>query len=144
VTDDTRARDEFLAGDRPDEVALYVSDEDADPALAARGLETADGVLLVLPGERGRRAFQAGTGFDAMTFAGQAMQREGRVAPTLDAGTCPDEGDDGPHRVRFLLAFAEAENPEVGGQYAEGDVVHAYARCDCGVSYSDRWVVGER
>ena len=25
--------------------------------------------------------------------------------------------------------------------YAEGDVIHAYAACDCGTTYSDRWVV---
>jgi hypothetical protein len=31
----------------------------------------------------------------------------------------------------------------VGGLYAEGAVVHAYAHCECGTSYSDRWVVDE-
>jgi len=142
--DDARARDEFLAGDRPDEVAMFVAEEDAVPALAERGIETERGVLLVLPGEDGRAAFSAGTGTDAMTFAGEAMDREGRIAPTLDDGECPDDDGDGGHAVRFLLAFAEAENPAVGGQYAEGDVIHAYAKCDCGVAYSDRWVVGER
>jgi len=144
VTDDARAREEFLAGDRPDEVALYVADDHADPALESRGLKTGDGVLLVLPGERGRSAFEAGTGVQAMTFAGQAMGREGRVAETLDGGTCPEAGDDETHTLQFLLAFAEEQNDEVGGQYADGDVVHAYAQCSCGVAYSDRWVVGER
>jgi hypothetical protein len=31
----------------------------------------------------------------------------------------------------------------VGGVYAEGDVVHAYAQCACGTAYSDRWVVDD-
>jgi hypothetical protein len=144
VTDDARAREEFLAGERPDEVALYVADEHADPSLRSRGLETGGGVLLVLPGERGRSAFEAGTGVQAMTFAGQAMGRDGRVADTLDDGECPEAGDGEDHAVRFLLAFAEEQNEAVGGQYADGDVVHAYAQCTCGVAYSDRWVVGER
>ena len=140
-----RARDEFLAGERPDEVALYLADESTDAAtLADHGLKTEEGVLLVLPGEQGREAFAAGTGVDAMEFAGQAMGTEGAIAPGLDGGTCPDDGGEDDHALRFLLAFAEEQNEDVGGQYAEGAVVHAYAQCSCGVAYSDRWTVGER
>ena len=141
-----RARDEFLAGDRPDEVVLYLADETTDGSgLADHGLETEAGVLLVLPGDQGRQAFSAGTGVDAMTFAGQAMGTEGEVAATLDGGVCPDDDEDGAdHTLRFLLAFAEEQNEEVGGRYAEGAVVHAYAQCSCGTAYSDRWTVGER
>ncbi len=145
-----RARDEFLAGDRPDEVVLYLADETTEGSgLADHGLETDAGILLVLPGDQGRQAFSAGTGVDAMTFAGQAMGTEGDVAATLDGGACPDDDGDGDggeadHTLRFLLAFAEAENEEVGGRYAEGAVVHAYAQCSCGTAYSDRWTVGER
>jgi hypothetical protein len=140
-----RARDEFLDGERPDEVVLYLADESTDAeTLAAHGLRTDDGVLLVLPGEQGREAFAAGTGTDAMTFAGQAMGAEGAVATTLDGGTCPDDDGDDEHTLRFLLAFAEEQNEAVGGQYAAGAVVHAYAQCSCGVAYSDRWTVGER
>ena len=145
-----RARDEFLAGDRPDEVVLYLADETTEGSgLADHGLETDAGVLLVLPGGQGRQAFSAVTGVDAMTFAGQAMGTEGDVAATLDGGACPDDDGDGDggeadHTLRFLLAFAEAENEEVGGRYAEGAVVHAYAQCSCGTAYSDRWTVGER
>jgi hypothetical protein len=143
-----RARDEFLAGDRPDEVVLYLADETTEGSgLADHGLETDAGVLLVLPGDQGRQAFSAGTGVDAMTFAGQAMGTEGDVAATLDGGDCPDDdgdGDEADHTLRFLLAFAEAENEEVGGRYAEGAVVHAYTQCSCGTAYSDRWTVGEQ
>ena len=79
-----RARDEFLAGDRPDEVVLYLADETTEGSgLADHGLETDAGVLLVLPGDQGRQAFSAGTGVDAMTFAGQAMGTEGDVAATV-------------------------------------------------------------
>jgi hypothetical protein len=140
-----RARDEFLAGERPDEVVLYFADETTDGSgLADHGLQTPTGVLLVLPGEHGREAFSAGTGVDAMTFAGQAMGAEGEVAMTLDGGSCPADEGEAAHTLRFLLAFAEEQNEDVGGQYAEGAVVHAYAQCSCGAAYSDRWTVGER
>ena len=26
-------------------------------------------------------------------------------------------------------------------EYVEGDVMHAYAACDCGTTYSEKWVV---
>jgi hypothetical protein len=143
---DTTALDEFLAGDRPDEVAVYLADDELDPdgALAARGIPADGGVVLVLPGERGRRAFAAGVGTDPMEFAQAASGREGRIGPRLDGGDCPDDDGGGAHALRVLLAFAEAENPAVGGRYAEGDVIHAYALCACGAAYADRWVVGER
>lgn len=143
---DDRALEEFLAGDRPDEVALFLADDELDDAgrLADRGLRVDGGVVLVVPGERGRRAFGAGTGTDAMTFAQEAMETEGRIDPDLDGGECPDAADGGDHALRYLLAFAEARNEAIGGIYAEDDVVHAYACCTCGTAYSDRWVVGGR
>ncbi|GAB6879636.1 DUF5807 family protein [Halorubrum gandharaense] len=140
--------DEFLAGDRLDDVVLFISDAylDDDSRLWNVGTETAGGVRLVLDGETGRSAFQAGTGMGAMEFAKEAMGTEGEITRGLDGGDCPfaDERPDDPHDIRFVFAFAEAENPEVGGLYAEGDVVHAYAHCTCGGSYSHKWVVGER
>ncbi|WP_066413872.1 DUF5807 family protein [Halorubrum aethiopicum] len=150
----------FLAGDRLDDVVFYLSDAflDDDSRLREVGTETDDGVRLVLDGETGRSAFQAGTGMGAMEFAKEAMANEGAIARSLDGGECPFAGDDGDsddsdddgdddgddHEVRFVFAFAEGENPEVGGLYAEGDVIHAYAHCTCGESYSHKWVVGER
>ncbi|SFH41349.1 hypothetical protein SAMN04488066_103134 [Halorubrum aquaticum] len=148
--------DEFLAGDRLDDVVFYLSDAflDDDSRLRKVGTETDDGVRLVLDGETGRSAFQAGTGMGAMEFAKEAMAAEGRIARSLDGGECPFAGgdaeadaegdDDDDHDVRFVFAFAEGENPEVGGLYAEGDVIHAYAHCTCGESYSQKWVIGDR
>jgi hypothetical protein len=84
-----------------------------------------------------------------MSFAGRARDRESHVDRDCTGGVCPDAGagDDGDrtedHHVRFLFSFAEAEQPDGDGIYTEGDVVHAYAQCSCGVAYSDRWVVGE-
>ena len=49
------------------------------------------------------------------------------------------DGDD--HDVRFVFAFVEDQNDSVGGLYADGDVMHAYAACDCGTTYSEKWVV---
>ena len=138
--------DEFLAGDRLDDVVLYLRDEylDDDSRLRRIGTETDDGLRLILDGETGRSAFEAGTGMGAMEFAKTAMGNDGEIARSLDAGVCPAAGGDGEHAVRFVFAFAEAQNDEVGGLYADGDVVHAYAHCTCGESYSHKWVVGDR
>ena len=142
-------RREFLDGERPEDVVIYVTDDAlSNPErLATRGERVADGVVLVLPGERGRSVFESAVGMDPMNFAGTAMDTEGDIAGDLMGATCPSSHDDEPaadHALRFIFAFAEEENQEVGGLYGEGDVVHAYALCSCGTSYSDRWVVGDR
>jgi len=76
----------------------------------------------------------------AMEFAKTAMGAEGEIARLLDDGACPftEENPDDDHEIRFIFAFAEAQNEEVGGLYAEGDVIHAYAHCTCGESYSHK------
>jgi hypothetical protein len=133
--------DAFLAGDRLDHVALFLTDDylDDEGALADYGTAVDGGVVLVVPGEKGRQLFSAGTGMDAMEFAKRAMGTEGDIDPDLTGGTCPDCGAD----AAFVLAFAEAQNEEVGGIYAEGDVIHAYGACPDGDAFSDRWIVGE-
>lgn len=141
----TDALESFLAGDRLDDVALFLADAFVDDpaALAERGVRVDGGLVLVVDGERGRRVFSSITGADAMGFAREAGNLEGEIASDLSGGGCPeDEG--GGHTTQFVFAFAEAENTEVGGIYAEGDVIHAYARCDCGTGYSKRWVAGDR
>ena len=134
-------REQFLAGDRPDDVALYFSDEHLEnrDALADHAEAIEDGLVLVVPGDRGRDVFAKAVGVDAMNFARTAMGREGSIDRGLGGGTCPDGNGSG-HEARFVFAFAEEENEEAGGLYAEGDVIHAYARCSCDASYSDRWV----
>jgi len=161
--DDRRAA--YLAGDRPGDVAMFLADDAVDDPdrLATRdGGERVDGgTVVVVDGERGRRAFAAAAGTDPMRFAGRARSREGHVDRDLTGGTCPDAGTDDEsetgdeneagdeddadedHHVRFLFSFAEAHQPDGQGIYAEGDVVHAYVQCSCGEAYSDRWVVGE-
>jgi hypothetical protein len=129
-------REEFLAGARPEDVALYLADAAVDGDLGDHGEPVDGGTVLVVDGERGRAVFSRITGGDVMGFAGEAMGEEGTVGHELTGGECPDcDGD-----PRFVFAFAEEQNEEAGGQYAEGDVVHAYARCTCGAAYSDRWV----
>lgn len=137
------AREAFLAGERPDDVAIYLAEgvvDDPD-ALAGYGERLEDGVLLVVPGESGRNAFSTATGKDAMAFAKEAMGEEGEIDADLTGGSCPACGDD---EVRIVFAFAEEPNEEVGGIYAEGTVIHAYAQCACGTAFSQRWVAGER
>jgi len=155
-------REEFLAGERPDDVALYLSDAalSGSDKLAEYGERVPGGVLLVLDGTRGRSVFTKATGMDAMPFAQRAMRQEGEVDHGLAGGTCPHAGetveaadesaaetdtaaetDAETHEVRFVFAFAEAQNEAVGDIYAEGNVVHAYAHCSCGAAFSDRWVV---
>jgi hypothetical protein len=132
--------DAFLAGDRLDHVALFLTDDhlDDEGTLADHATAVDDGVVLVVPGDKGRRLFSAGTGMDAMAFATEAMGLEGDIDPGLTGGTCPDCGEG----AVFVLAFAEAQNESVGGIYADGDVIHAYAACPDGTAFSDRWVVG--
>jgi len=141
-------REAFLAGERPDHVCIYLSEAELDGGNAARLADVGEavdgGVVLVLPGEEGRSAFSAAVGVDPMEFAGAAMRTDGRVATDLTDGDCPDGGDGDEHAPRFTFAFVEERNEEAGGLYAEGAVVHAYAACTCGETYSQRWLAGER
>ncbi|MFB6269056.1 MAG: DUF5807 family protein [Halobacterium sp.] len=140
--------DAYLAGERTDDVALYLSesyvsnvDELADRDDAER---VGDGVVLVVDGERGRSVFQSITGMSAMDFGSAAMDNPGEVDGDLVGGDCPNAADGpGDHDAEFVFSFAEAQNEAVGGLYAEGDVVHAYVYCSCGTAYSDKWVAGE-
>lgn len=144
------ARAEFLAGERPGDVAMFLAEDylrNAE-ALADRAERVEGGYVLVVDGERGRRLFPKVAGVGPMEFAQEATKREGTVDRDLTGGVCPEEGDgsDGQagrdeHAPRFVLAFAQERTEDVGGPYEEGDVVHAYVRCTCGAAYSDRWVV---
>ncbi|WP_232687017.1 DUF5807 family protein [Halobacterium zhouii] len=142
--------DAYLAGDRPDHVALYLSESYVSDVSDLANREDAervdDGVVLVVDGERGRNVFQSITGMAAMDFSSAAMDNPGHVNAALDGGDCPAATDDANenHHVEFVFSFAEAENQDVGGLYAEGDVIHAYAYCACGETYSDKWIAGER
>ncbi len=138
-------RAEFLAGERLDDVALFLAESYvSDDRLEEFGERVDDGVLIVVDGERGRNAFRAATGTDAMAFAQSAMALEGVVERDLAGGECPEAStDEDDHAVQFVFAFAEEQNEGAGGIYAEGDVVHAYARCRCGTAYSDRWTVAD-
>ncbi|WP_257299903.1 DUF5807 family protein [Haloarchaeobius sp. FL176] len=136
-------RETFLAGELPEDIALYLADSFVDDVgrLEKYGERVADGIVVVVDGDSGRDAFTAATGADAMNFAKEAMGTEGTIAPNLTAGDCP-ECDDG--TVEYVFAFAEEQNKEVGGLYEEGDVIHAYARCSCEAAYSHKWVAGSR
>jgi hypothetical protein len=144
----------FLAGEQLDDVAIYVAETffDGDHPLSSAGIAVDGGVVVVVPGETGREAFADSTGLDPMAFAKRAMEHTGEIDAELAGGTCPevdpdaDTNDDNggnetaDHHVEFIFAFAEAENEEVGGLYAEGDVIHAYAHCACGADFSQKWV----
>ncbi|EMA43240.1 DUF5807 family protein [Halococcus saccharolyticus] len=152
------ARTQFLAGDRPDDVLLFIAESAVSDlgTLAQHGEQVERGVVLILEAERGRSAFEGATGVDPMTLASSAMNSEGDLDLDAFEGECPeadangedsaDEADDAAteeHAPRFVFGFAEERNEEAGGIYAEGDVIHAYAVCECGTAYSDRWVAGE-
>lgn len=158
------ARTEFLAGDRPEDVLLFIAESAVSDlgTLAQHGEQVQRGVVLVLEAERGRSAFEGATGVDPMTLASSAMGAEGALDLDAFEGECPeataDRDSDGEgsvdeagdaeatteeHAPRFVFGFAEERNEEAGGIYAEGDVIHAYAVCTCGTAYSDRWVANE-
>jgi hypothetical protein len=142
-------REQFLAGERHDDVLMYftgdsLTDSGSD-TLAEKGEAVDDGYVLVVEGEKGRGAFQAATGIDPLGFSKRASGTDGEIAAELTDATCPHEGeDDETHDLKFIFSFSEAQNEEVGGIYAEGDVVHAYAACTCGEAYSDKWHIGSR
>ena len=138
-----RPLDAFLRGERPDDIVLYLAEGHVDDLdrLADHGERVPGGLVIVVEGERGRNAFRAATGRDAMTFAGRAMRTEGSIEPDLTGGTCPECGSED---LVFVFAFAEPQSEEAGGLYAEGDVIHAYAGCSCDAAFSQRWVAGER
>lgn len=133
-------REQFLAGERPEDVALFLADSFVEgDGLAKHGKKVENGVVLVVEGDQGRSVFKTATGMDAMGFAKQAMDTEGNIARDLSGGECPEcDGD-----TEFVFAFAEEQNEEVGGLYAEGEVIHAYSYCECGTAYSDKWVAGD-
>jgi hypothetical protein len=136
----------FLAGEGLADVAFFLHEDavSAPEALAEYATPVENGLVIVVAGERGRDAFRAATGVDPMALATEARDREGTVAGDLAGGTCPEDDDGADHEPRFVFAFAEAQNEEVGGLYAAGDVMHAYASCSCGTPYADTWVIGER
>lgn len=133
----------FIAGRRPDDVLFFLAetDDDLDGSVPDDGHAVPGGRVYVVPGDRGRRAFSAATGTDVMSFARSAMGTTGEIDTGLNRGTCPECGET--DHPRHLFAFAEARNEDVGGMYARGPVVHAYAACPCGAVYSDRWVADE-
>lgn len=137
-------REEFLAGNRPSDVAFFLHESTVSgiDALTEKGERTGDGVVLVVPGDGGRSAFQSATGVDPMGFARDAMETEGEIDRSLTGGICPNEDGRG-HETQLLFAFAEEQNDDVDGLYNEGDVIHAYAACECGQRYSEKWLAGE-
>ncbi len=148
MTDDrpsSALQEAFLRGDRPDDVLIYLHEEGIGSIeeLTEIGTRVENGVVLVLPGEDGKSAFQQATGLGAMDFAGMAMDTDGEINEDCTGGVCPDAGEasDDDHYVKFLFAFVEEQNEAVGGLYAEGDVLHGYAACACGTTYSEKRVL---
>lgn len=133
-------REEFLAGQRPEDVHIYLHEGVVQnpEALEEYGERVEDGVVLVLEGDEARGLFQRTVGVDPMALAKEAMGTDGDIGRNCATGTCPTCSESEP---KFVFAFAESQNEEVGGLYAEGPVIHAYASCECGERYSAKWVV---
>ena len=86
------ARTEFLAGDRPEDVLLFIAESAVSDlgTLAQHGEQVPRGVVLVLEAERGRSAFEGATGVDPMTLASSAMGAEGDLDLDAFEGECPE------------------------------------------------------
>lgn len=134
-------RGAFLDGERPDDVHIYLHEDAVEnlEALDPYGERVPDGIVLVLEGEQARSVFQQATGIDPMALAKDAMTTDGEIDPNCADGSCPACESD----PTFVFAFAEEQNEAVGGIYAEGDVIHAYAACGCGERFSKKWVAGD-
>jgi hypothetical protein len=140
-------REEFLAGERPEDVFMYFAEEGINgvEALENVGERVEDGIVLVVDGDSGRSAFQRAVGVDPMAFAKEAMGTDGEVFADCTGGVCPaSDGDEEGHDAEFVFAFAEEQNEDVEGLYAEGDVIHAYVQCACGQAYSEKWLADEK
>ena len=133
-------REEFLAGERPSDIHIFLHEDSVSnaQALEAHGERVGEGIVLVMDGDKARGVFQQATEIDPMALAQEAMKEDGSVREDCIAATCP-EGED--HVPKFIFAFAEEQNEEVGGIYADGPVIHTYVACDCGTRYSDKWAV---
>ncbi len=132
-------REAFLAGERPSDVHIYLHEDSVSnlDALEPHGERVEDGIVLVMDGEKARGVFQKATGIDPMALAKEAMGTDGEIDRDCASATCPK---DDKHTATFIFSFAEEQNEEVGGIYADGPVIHAYAACECGLRYSDKWV----
>ncbi len=102
---------EFLAGERHEDVAIYLTEDvvsnveslaDRDDAVAHD-----DAVVLVLDGERGRSVFQKTTGMAAMEFAQEAMGADGHVDRDLAGGECPK-----PTGTRITTSRSSSRSPK--------------------------------
>jgi hypothetical protein len=135
-------REAFLAGERPTDVHAFLHEGAVSnvETLESHGERVKDGVVLVLDGDEARGIFQRATGIDPMALAREAMGTEGDIDADCAGGICPACGAD----PNFVFAFAEEQNEEAGGLYAEGAVIHAYAVCECGERYTEKWVASER
>jgi len=138
----------FLAGRCPDHVGIYHAEETLTDrgSIERFGERVAGGVMLVVEGDRGRAAFEKAIGEDPMAFARSAGDRDGRVDRDITGGSCPEsvgeDGDDeGGHRAQVIFAFVQEQLDDADGIYTEGDVMHAYVRCACGVDYSEKWLI---
>lgn len=132
----------FLAGACPGHVGIYLADETFTDqgSIESFGERVEDGVMLVVEGDRGRAAFEKAIGEDPMSFARSAGDRDGEVDPDLTGGSCPD-GDGEAHDAHVVFAFVQEQLDDAEGIYTEGDVMHAYVRCACGVEYSEKWLI---
>ena len=94
-------REEFLAGDRPEDVAFFLHEDAVDDvgALSEYAETVPEGVVLVLPGEQGRSAFKKAAGQDPMQLAQAAMETEGTI-----------RGDRGSRGFLSILRFENTEN----------------------------------
>ncbi len=138
-------RQRFLDGEHPENVLIFFAESAVSDlgTLAQHGEQVSGGVVLILEAERGRSAFEGATGIDPMTLADAAMDSAGEIDLQEFEGSHPEADIGEEHAPRFVFAFAEEQNEEVGGIYAEGDVIHAYAVCECGTAYSERWIAEE-
>jgi len=62
----TSDREQFLAGERPTDVHIYLHEDSVSDldALEAHGERVDDGIVLVMDGEKARGVFQTATGID--------------------------------------------------------------------------------
>lgn len=134
----------FIAGEKPKHILLYhgIGAGKLPDQAAKLAHDIEDGHVMVLPAAMAQEIADKVLIPDLSTFSERSRERGGAIESFLTAGTCPEAMDNGKgHTLEQIFAFVQPKDELLGGIYAKGDVMHAYALCSCQTYYSDRWVV---
>ncbi|WP_254280489.1 DUF5807 family protein [Haloarcula marina] len=143
-----QSHEQFIAGNRPGHIMLFQHENATslpdDASKVAKN--AAEGKMIIQPAVMARDLIDKVLVPNISQFTELSQKRQGNIEPYLTSGDCPEANSnhDEDHIIEQLFAFVQPKHNSLGGIYADGDVMHAYARCSCQVHYSDRWVIASK